>query len=84
MKSELLVTNLHFPGNVGTEEDFMNIFLPEKQIILAHTLAVIPDVSPDNTSVTTDSIHLIIWIPVMHNWRMVVKNNNTGLVKVGL
>ena len=49
-KPELLETNLHFPANAWVEEDFMKIFLPEKQILLAHMLAIIPDVSPDNTS----------------------------------
>lgn len=49
-KPDLLETNLHFPANAWVEEDFMKIFLPEKQILLAHMLAIIPDVSPDNIS----------------------------------
>ena len=50
VKPELLETNLHFPANAWVEEDFMKIFLPEKQILLAHILANFSDVSPDNTS----------------------------------
>lgn len=52
----------------------MKVYLHEKQIILACMLqSFLMFLLTIAQIVTTESIHLIIWIPVMHNWRVVVK-----------